>query len=45
MSSSPNIRTPGPSDPVVVSEHRFTVPVVRSLPRPLTAAVVDARVW
>jgi hypothetical protein len=41
---SPSIRTPGPSDPIGVSEHRFTVPVVRPLPRPQTG-IVDARVW
>jgi hypothetical protein len=35
---TPPIRSP-------VSDHRFTVPVVRPLPRPVVAAFIDPRVW
>ena len=30
---------------LAVSQHRFMVPVVRPLPRPLLDVIIDVRVW
>ena len=34
-----------PAAGLAVSQHRFMVPVVRPLPRPLVDVIIDARVW
>ena len=49
MPSSPDIRRhdgwPNKPTELTVSQHRFTVPVVRPLPRPVISAIFDPRVW
>jgi hypothetical protein len=49
MPSSFDIRLPQgrPTPPATpaVSDHRFNVPLVRPLPRPVADAIVDPRVW
>jgi hypothetical protein len=34
-----------PSASLAVTHRRFTVPVVRPLPRPVVGAIIDYRVW
>ena len=36
---------PNQSTELAVSQHRFTVAVVRPLPRPVISAIFDPRVW
>jgi hypothetical protein len=41
----PQDAPPTPRTRLAVNQHRFTVPVVRPLPRRGAGAIVDARVW
>lgn len=41
----PHEERPTPPAELAVSQHRFTLPDVRPLPRPLVDAITDVRVW